>query len=149
MNGNKVMNRFIVTLILGAATFFLPPKPTFGFPNTMYVTAEVLNVREAPFPDAPVATKLTQNSQIVVLDSLDGWGAIEDPDQPGVTFWVSLRYLSDSPVRTNSQSSRSGSSGSDDYSSWLVLAGLILLLGGKGILRLIGLGLLLIWLAVI
>lgn len=144
--GKPLMFRWII-LVFG---FLLPLDAILAFPSTMYVATEVLNVREAPFPDAPVSSKLNKNEQVIVLDSLDGWGAIEDPDRPGETFWVSLRYLSDSPVKSYAPSSTGGSSSpNEDYEIWLFLVGLLFLLGGKGLLRLIGFGLLAFWFALL
>lgn len=136
--------------ILFVAGFLGSVDKLLGFPSTMYVAAEVLNVRNAPFPDAPVSGKLNRNDEILILDSLDGWGAFEDPDKPGETFWVSLDYLADSPVKTNSSRPNERSSSSDEGDiPWLLLLGAVLLLGGKGLTRLIGLGLLILWWAVI
>ena len=84
---------------------------------------DVLNAREDPFSDAPVAFKLNRGTEVTVLDSLEGWGAIKDPDSPGETFWVSLQYLSESPVAPDSGGKDPGN-GNDGWG----LVGILLVL---------------------
>lgn len=103
-----------------------------AFPKTLYVDTDVLNAREDPFPDAPVGFKLDRATEVVVLDSLNGWGAIKDPDRPGETFWISLQYLSESPVARGSQATESGSDG--DFGS-AVVGILILMVVIVGIIK--------------
>ena len=93
----RCFNWVIVAIILVVAASMVS-----AFPQTLYVKADVLNAREDPFPSAPVAFKLNRGTEVTVLDSLDGWGAIKDPDIPGETFWVSLQFLSESPIAPDS-----------------------------------------------
>ena len=95
-----------------------------AFPQILYVKVDVLNAREDPFSDAPVAFKLNRGKEVTVLDSLDGWGAIKDPDSPGETFWVSLQYLSESPVAPDSGGKDPGN-GND---GWGLVVGILLVL---------------------
>ena len=95
-----------------------------AFPKTLYVKADVLNAREDPFSDAPVAFKLNRGTEVTVLDSLDGWGAIKDPDSPGETFWVSLQFLSESPVAPDSGGEDSG----DGNDGGALVVGILLVL---------------------
>jgi len=105
--------------VMFAIVVFAASSPLLSaFPKTLYVDTDVLNAREDPFPDAPVGFKLDRATEVVVLDSLNGWGAIKDPDRPGETFWISLQYLSESPVARGSQATESGSDG--DFGSAVV-----------------------------
>lgn len=122
---------------------------SIAYPKEQYVAAEMLNAREDPNADAPVAFKLPKNSKIMVLDTLGSWGAIENFDRPGETFWVATNYLSDYPVNDTSSrgnSSSSSTSDSDDNSPvWLLVFGILLLFGGGGFGKAIGIIMLLIW----
>ncbi len=94
--------------VIAAIILVVATSVVSAFPQTLYVKADVLNAREDPFSDAPVAFKLNKGTEVTVLDSLDGWGAIKDPDSPGETFWVSLQFLSESPVAPDSGGEDSG-----------------------------------------
>lgn len=122
---------------------------SMAYPKEQYVTAEMLNAREEPDVNAPIAFKLPKNSKILVLDTLGSWGAVENFDRPGETFWVATSYLSDYPVndassRLNSSTS-STSKSNDDSPVWLLVFGILLLFGGGGFGRTIGIVMLLIW----
>lgn len=150
MGRTRFLKASVFGWILFVTGLFGSSETVLAFPTTMYVTSEVLNVREAPFPDAPISSKLRRNNEILILDSLNGWGAFEDADKPGETFWVSLDHLSDRPAKTASYSADEKVSSSDNGDTpWLLLVGAVLLFGGKGLTRLIGLGLLFFWWATI
>ena len=94
-----------------------------AFPKQMYVAAESLNVRSEPTTDSQVAFKLTRNAQVQVLDTLNAWGAIQHPDYPGETFWISMDFLSEQPV-TDSKNEDS-SPEEDGLSTLLAICGII------------------------
>lgn len=114
----SVTTRFRWAIMFAIVIFAASSPLLSAFPKTLYVDPDLLNAREDPFPDAPVGFKLDRGTEVIVLDSLNGWGAIKDPDRPGETFWISLQYLSESPVGTGSQATGAGSDG--DFGSAVV-----------------------------
>lgn len=103
--------------------------------SDLYVTAEVLNVRDEPFPDSEVVYQLRLNERIQIIDELNGWGAIQNADRPGETFWVSLEFLSDQPVAPK-QSVNSGSESEYNFVDYVkvgfVGTGFVVLWASKG-----------------
>ena len=100
-----------------------------------FVAIETLNVRSEPFADSEVIYQLQKNDRIEVLGELNGWGAIEDPDRPGVTLWISLEFLNEQPIPTQPEKTSVAVSDSEfiDYVKvGFVVIGLLILLGSKG-----------------
>ena len=97
-----------------------------AFPKQMYVVAESLNVRSGPTTDSAVAFKLNKNTQVEVLDTLKAWGAIQHPDYPGETFWISMDFLSDQPVAHSNNGTHTMDT--DDLPMPQIILGIIVIL---------------------
>jgi len=126
-------NRFLlIRLVLLFGSLFVA-----GMAPAMerFVAIETLNVRSEPFADSEVIYQLQKNDRIEVLGELNGWGAIEDPDRPGVTLWISLEFLNEQPIPAQPEQTSVAVSDSEfiDYVKvGFVVIGLLILLGSKG-----------------
>ena len=126
-------NRFLlISLVLLFGSLFVA-----GMAPAMerFVAIETLNVRSEPFADSEVIYQLQKNDRIEVLGELNGWGAIEDPDRPGVTLWISLEFLNEQPIPAQPEQTSVAVSDSEfiDYVKvGFVVIGLLILLGSKG-----------------
>ncbi|MCJ8138500.1 SH3 domain-containing protein [Falsirhodobacter halotolerans] len=67
--------------------------------STAHVTANRLNVRQGPSPQATVLSSLTRGEEISVVKVDGGWTLIR-MEGDGVEGWVSSSYLEQVPLRT-------------------------------------------------
>jgi hypothetical protein len=126
----STMSRYSLLLLFIALMSWVPPTQA----TIKYVDVDVLNVREDPFEDSPIAFKLKRNQSIDELDTLNNWSAFKEPDLPGQTFWVASRFLSDQkpetqPLVPNKQSNEGGIS---KIHGPLLIVGVLLFFGGLG-----------------
>lgn len=71
----------------------VPAAPRFD--ATLYVSANSLNLREAPTTGARVLTTLPRNTQVLAGERRSGWVLVSTNGRVG---WVSDDYLSGTPV---------------------------------------------------
>ena len=70
------------------------PTTTFAANSTVYVTATKLNVRRKPAADGAIMGQLLYGTEVVVLETVDGWCRIEFEAE---TAYVSMDYVSLTP----------------------------------------------------
>ncbi len=61
-----------------------------------WVTAEILNVREAPSLDSPVVTKLSRGESVYIQEEQSDWAVVNVPGGRG--GWVATPYLSETQI---------------------------------------------------
>lgn len=70
--------------------------------KTAYISSSGINFREKPNTDSNVLKVFAQNSQVTILEEIDGWYKIKYNDQVG---YVVKTYVSNKKVTTTSRSS--------------------------------------------
>ena len=83
-----------------------------SFAKTYKVTASKLNVRNAPDKSGSVVGSVTQDTEVEVLEIVDGWARIK---YNGKTAYISAQYLT--PVKSSSSTGQSSKSQSSSSSS--------------------------------
>lgn len=95
----KCINKFVAITLSAALWFFLATVFTYAEePNSATITANILNLREAPDTSSKVLGQLTKGTQLKVIDSTDGWYKVSEN---GKTGWVSAAYVAFTNLQTS------------------------------------------------
>jgi len=76
-----------------------------------WVTAEILNVREAPSLDSPVITRLSRGESVYIQEEQSDWAVVNVPGGRG--GWVATPYLSETQVSDPALPGTGGQENSD------------------------------------